>query len=921
MSNDWRWLGARWWKCDFHMHTPASYDFTNRETVSPAQWVAAARAAELDAVAVTDHNTGEYIESIKAASAAEGRELVVFPGVELTVNPGLHLLAIFPPDRNGDAATALLVKCDVPDDRYGRPEAVAQCTFDQALERARKRGAICIAAHVDGPKGLLKELVKVTPTAEGNRYSGSQTLQTTLRSEHLAAVEANQNDAALLAFIDGSKPEYRRRLGPLPVLTFSDAHALDDIGIRYTWLKMTTPSVEGIRLALLDGEEHSVRRGEATEFNPNLHATNVIEAIEIRDARYLGRGGPFTLRFNPWLNSIIGGRGTGKSTVIELLRIVADREDEIPERLQEEFAKYRTPYQSRDDAGLLHTDAKISLFYRKEDARFRIDWSLSDDARTIHEEQDNGVWTQVEGDVKQRFPVRIYSQKQVFELAREPLALLRVIDDAEEVDRVGWDEEWREVEAAFLSHRAKVRELQTGLAEESRLRGELDDVKRKLQVFETAGHADVLKAYQRRLRQRRVVEAWEQSWKDTAERIRKFSETVEPASIDPTPFDGDDDADSSILDAAAAVQERFRAIADEVAKLADASDSVLQGWESTRPGLLWTSAVDQAVDAYEELKKKLEDEDAGDPNEYGRLVEERQRLEERLKGFDLRREEIAEERRLAEECLSKLVELRRDLTSRRAQFIDGVIGDNPYVRIEVVPYGARDTVEPGLRQLLARETGGFEKDIGSIDTNEGLVARIYGATSVEDGLKGVKTWIRDVASGATQDVLDKRFATYLSKLAPEHLDRIDCWFPEDSLEVRYSTTSDGNNFRSIQEGSPGQKTAALLAFLLSYGKEPIILDQPEDDLDNNLIYGLIVTQLKRIKRERQVIVVTHNANIVVNGDAEYVAALSVGGGQTRIGSDGGLQEDDVRKTICDIMEGGEKAFEARYRRIRGAHRA
>ena len=88
-----------------------------------------------------------------------------------------------------------------------------------------------------------------------------------------------------------------------------------------------------------------------------------------------------------------------------------------------------------------------------------------------------------------------------------------------------------------------------------------------------------------------------------------------------------------------------------------------------------------------------------------------------------------------------------------------------------------------------------------------------------------------------------------------------------------------------------------------------------------MIYGLIVTQLKTIKRDRQVIVVTHNANIVVNGDAEYVAALDVRGGQTRVVSDGGLQEESVRTTICNIMEGGEQAFEARYRRIRGGRRA
>ena len=162
---------------------------------------------------------------------------------------------------------------------------------------------------------------------------------------------------------------------------------------------------------------------------------------------------------------------------------------------------------------------------------------------------------------------------------------------------------------------------------------------------------------------------------------------------------------------------------------------------------------------------------------------------------------------------------------------------------------------------------------------------------------------------------DQRFANHIGKLPPEVFDRLDLWYPEDSLQVEYSAVGDGRQFRSLQEGSPGQKTAALLAFLLSYGEEPLILDQPEDDLDNHLIYDLIVTQLREVKRSRQVIVVTHNANIVVNGDAELVVALNARGGETQKECDDCLQVPKVRETICEVMEGGRTAFEDRYRRI------
>ncbi len=74
-------------------------------------------------------------------------------------------------------------------------------------------------------------------------------------------------------------------------------------------------------------------------------------------------------------------------------------------------------------------------------------------------------------------------------------------------------------------------------------------------------------------------------------------------------------------------------------------------------------------------------------------------------------------------------------------------------------------------------------------------------------------------------------------------------------------------------------------------------------------------QLRNQKRQRQLIVVTHNANIVVNGDSELVLSLTPRHGESKIGSIGCLQEENVRETICTIMEGGRKAFEDRFRRI------
>ena len=141
------------------------------------------------------------------------------------------------------------------------------------------------------------------------------------------------------------------------------------------------------------------------------------------------------------------------------------------------------------------------------------------------------------------------------------------------------------------------------------------------------------------------------------------------------------------------------------------------------------------------------------------------------------------------------------------------------------------------------------------------------------------------------------------------------WFPEDDLVVEYSLQSDGTGFRPISQASAGQRSAAMLAFLLAHGDEPLVLDQPEDDLDNHLIYDLVVRQMRENKLRRQIIVVTHNPNIVVNGDAEMVHALRFMNGQCIVGQSGSLQDAEIREEVCQIMEGGREAFSRRYRRL------
>jgi len=915
----WTWNGARWWKFDFHTHTPASDEYgkgLHQATLkgrTPKEWLLDYMRAGIDCVAITDHNNGAWIDRLKRALSelkserpAGFRPIYLFPGIEISVNGGVHLLAIFGNDQTTSGIDSLLGAAGFSG-TTGSSDAVTTKSFVDVVAEIERAGGIAVPAHVDADSGLFK----LTGT----------TLEQALDCDRIVAMEVVDRFCSKPALYGDKRLHWTEVIG-------SDAHHPTGSsgqrcpGSQYTWVKMGRPSLEGLKLALLDGPL-SVRRSDAhpTE-DPNEHAALVLESIEVVQARYMGRSQPFVVNLNPWLNAIIGGRGTGKSTLVEFCRIALRRDDELPDVLTPEFEKYGNAYGNRDEGGLLTADAQLRVVYRKNGARYRVQWNPSGAVDAIREEVEGseGIWQSAQGEVRQRFPIRIYSQKQIFHLAREPLALLRVVDEASAVDRRSWLERWEAEERRFLALRAKAREIEAGLAEEPRLRGELDDVKRKLAIFEEAGHAEVLKAFQRRTRQQRTVGPWEEDWSNAGERLREVAAEIVPDPLESTNFNLDRPEDADLHERASQVRARLDEIRNALEQLAEQVDRVLAGWRRDTEDSSWRIAVQTARDAYENLRKRLAEEGAGDPAAYGELVQRRQTIEQRLKDLSDRRNQVEKLREDANASLERLGRIRRELTESRRSFLENVLKDNRYVRIQVVPYGARETVEDELRGLLQRGSGDFEKDIGSVD-GRGLLGELYedgaDAASVERGLTDLRRTIHDIADGWHDPTFlgDRRFATHIAKLPPETLDRLDLWFPEDSLEVQYNTIGDGQRFRSIQEGSPGQKTAALLAFLLSYGEEPLVLDQPEDDLDNHLICDLIVTQLRDAKRHRQIIVVTHNANIVVNGDAELVVALAARGGETQMECAGGLQEKNVRKTICEVMEGGTDAFKERYRRI------
>jgi hypothetical protein len=146
------------------------------------------------------------------------------------------------------------------------------------------------------------------------------------------------------------------------------------------------------------------------------------------------------------------------------------------------------------------------------------------------------------------------------------------------------------------------------------------------------------------------------------------------------------------------------------------------------------------------------------------------------------------------------------------------------------------------------------------------------------------------------------------------LDDMERFLPEDAVEAT-ARGADGR-FKPIAQGSIGQRSMAVLSLLLSAGDEPLIIDQPEDDLDNQYIYDVVVDLLRKRKFARQIIVATHNANIPVNGDSELIVALGVSE-YDRLGmplGTGSIDSEHVKDLVSRIMEGSAEAFRLRRER-------
>jgi energy-coupling factor transporter ATP-binding protein EcfA2 len=873
--NKWNYPGAKWWKFDFHTHSPASTDFVNgngNNAITPELWLQKFMEKGIDCVAVTDHNSGEWIDKLKRelANLKQNkpdwyRHLYLFPGVEISVQGGVHVLAIFGQDKSQSDIDSLLGAVSYSSTR-GNSDDVTTYSATKVVDKITEQSGIAIPAHVGKANGLFQE-------------QNGTTLEQVLDNQNIHAMELCDDSYTLPQLYQDKKLQWTKVRG-------SDVHDFTNRRFgEFTWVKMDNPSIEGLKLALIDGEV-SVNCDMAA--NPNEHGELVIEELIVDKAKYIGRDEILRCQFSPFLNTIIGGRGSGKSTLLEFMRLLLRRDEEIPESLQPDSNKY---FQVGGD-NLLIDDSKLSLVYRKDTTRYRLNWSGRADIASLEIDRGDDGWQTTDGEIKSLFPVYIYSQKQIFELARKPQALLGIIDKDPAVDYETIEKQRTELTHRYKQVDNKLRELREKISQAGKLKGQANDLQRQIEQIEKSGHKDVLQNYRQRRQQLSSIEHLENDWQEMADHLIETQKQIAPVNFNEQPFDQHPD----ILSALQQTNGKYASIQGRLDELTKESQSIIDSWQKEKDTADWMKTLNTEMDKYQQLRTQLEQQGI-DPEKYPLLLKQLAQIKKQLEQIESYSSQVKDLRVEQEEILGQIEANRKKLTNNRETFLQNILSDNQSVSIKVKPFGeSLDSVEKDIRRILQCE-GRFAKDIDNLKT-------LY-----RQGAEKVKEKVVKIRSGENK-AQDNRFASHLQQSLPqESISDLILWFPEDDLEITFGSG------QKIEEGSPGQKTAALLAFILSYGKEPLLLDQPEDDLDNGLIYSLIVKQLREIKSKRQVIIVTHNANIVVNGDAEMVLPLTVANGQSHIENPASIQENAIREYICDILEGGEKAFTQRYKRI------
>lgn len=921
--------GNRWFKCDLHLHTPESKCFQDRN-VTAEQWVQRAIEQDLDCIAVTDHNSGNWVDQIKVA--ASGSKLIVFPGVEITCDTSkVHLLVIFDPSKTSTEVNDFLIQCGIKREDFADQLASTMQTIFEVAERAFNNGALVIPAHIDEFNGLES----ISP----------QNLDLFYNLPYINAVQVVHKEFMDNSLVTNNNTSFRDQLNtyysnPTPVIdyarigdwhatvkkasqkkiaitTFSDnphqpgnsKHGLDGIGKRFTWIKMDeTPTLEGMRQAFLL-PEYRVKSDFEAMTQPYKLPSLWIKSISVINTSVTDGAVPLVLEFSPQLNAIIGGRGSGKSSILRFIRGLFNRTSdlsELSEILNDHSSFYKKDERSK---GVLNSNSTIEVeFVRNEILHKIIASSITNSTNqtVVIQKLDlaTGSWILEEAESYiDFFEFEQYSQKQIYEIAQSPNSLRERIDNS--ISTMETLKNEREVfKNSYLETSASIRKIQQQVSNKGKLQTEIKDLDDRITLLQSSGIATLLQERNTFLAQQKLLKEVIKDAKAKEAELQEFIDTFNLTMVD---------FDTFPLSEKPTFEEKFQALnsgfeqlKQELEQAKTKAGQFITTFETEIATTKWKETFDKNESDFIAKKLELEQQGVEDISNFEILTKSKLAKEKDLILITALEGSLTTEVIKHGKIHNDYVIKTKAITETRRSFVTSIHTDDK-IKVSITPFRNKADFVNKLRAILNRESG-FETDID-------VLKEICFNGNVEQKILDVKKVFHDIRAGISVVGISGYFVNLIKGLSDAQIDEIDLLFPEDEIDIKYKPYG-STTYKPLSSASAGQKTTAILTLILSQGDTPLLLDQPEDDLDNRLVYELIVDRLKQAKEHRQIIVITHNANIPVNGDAEYIISMNSESKKLSVLYQGSVEQPEIKKEICDVMEGTEHAFDMRSKRYK-----
>jgi hypothetical protein len=853
--------GAKYRKVDLQIHTPASKCY-EQPAATAEQIVEAAIKQGLEIIAITDHNTTEFVDRVR--DAAKGTPLHVFPGVEITTAGG-HILALFDRDRPLKELDDLLPRVGILADMRGKKEAIGK-DAETVIKEIDGLGGIAIAAHANSSNGVLQNM------------QGQHRIRICSMPELSALEFTNRKDVE--NFSAGRVSGYPKKA----CVQNSDAHAVEQIGCRFTYLKMDIVSLNGVRQAILD---HDVK----VKFEWHDIALKSPQIVSLSASEGFFRGTTFDL--HPHLNCFVGGKGTGKSTAIELLRYAFNDLATFDDIRDDTLGKALT---------LVGTGAVITVRCIDEIGQeFVIQRQVSED----HDEQP--VCRDTSGEIA-RIPFRpvFFSQGEIVRVASSHLAQMNLVDAYIDIADAS------QAEATAIAQLEKNR-VDISQAEErlAGLRSEVDDPKTGKKVtaaevtkLERALKEPILKEFPKLEGEKRFVD-------DRIAVLEQIPDAIQ-AALDAVEVEEQFAVDLAADAPNAKTLAPLQRLPKDVVQLVKASANDLQQKlralrvDVEKTAKEWERQFTQKRKEYEQVVAKSKEKSLAAVQ--SRLSKTKKHLETLLKAEkDIERiknklDNFRAVRRKEIEALGSARRRRFDMRMETAARWQTQLGGK--VKISISHLGGRGAYAAKLKDLL-KGSWVHEKD------QQTAIAALDPSKLVDIVQSGDPQPL--VKAGVPADPAQKMIEFLAQKpydlLALDGATLLD--LPEIAFEVEPGT------FKSLNTLSVGGKGTVVTLLAMIEGTAPLIIDQPEDSLDTLFIYEQIVKKVRQQKETRQFIFATHNPNVLVSADADLSFVLEATAEKGVVRSHGGIDRKDTNELLLLHLEGGDAAFKARgskYRR-------